>query len=246
MKLAVIAFSPRGMRLGRRIGGIAGLETSYYAPRRHAAGTDCEAFDSIYALCARLFAEREALVFVGAAGIAVRAIAPWVKSKLADPAVVVCDETGRFAISLLSGHAGGANQLTEQIAAAIGAQPVITTASDCHAALSDEAQPRNLILGIGCRRASRRRRSSGQQPSSYGIRVSRLRACAKSRPLTSSEARRACSALRRRIGCPCAFLQRSSWRVCPETFPLPSGCFGSRGWTMSASGRQFSAENRAD
>ncbi len=152
MKLAVIAFSPRGMRLGRRIGGIAGLETSYYAPRRHAAGTDCEAFDSIYALCARLFAEREALVFVGAAGIAVRAIAPWVKSKLADPAVVVCDETGRFAISLLSGHAGGANQLTEQIAAAIGAQPVITTASDCHAALSDEAQPRNLILGIGCRR----------------------------------------------------------------------------------------------
>ncbi len=81
-----------------------------------------------------------------------RAVAPLVKSKLTDPAIVVCDETGRFAISLLSGHAGGANALTEKIASKIEATPVITTASDSHAALGGMEQPKNLVLGIGCRR----------------------------------------------------------------------------------------------
>lgn len=78
------------------------------------------------------FAMDDALIYIGATGIAVRAIAPYVRSKAQDPAVVVVDETGRFAISLLSGHLGGANELTERVAALCGATPVITTATDRH------------------------------------------------------------------------------------------------------------------
>ena len=94
------------------------------------------------------FREKDALIFIGAAGICVRSIAPYVQSKKTDPAVIVADEQGRHAISLLSGHIGGANALTLLVSEILGAEPVITTATDLHGkfAVDAFAAGRNLYI----------------------------------------------------------------------------------------------------
>ncbi|MDO4616949.1 MAG: cobalamin biosynthesis protein [Lachnospiraceae bacterium] len=76
------------------------------------------------------FDDSDAMIFIGAAGICVRAIAPYVKDKKTDPAVLVFDEKGTFGISLLSGHIGGANALTDRLCRYLGSIPVVTTATD--------------------------------------------------------------------------------------------------------------------
>lgn len=76
------------------------------------------------------FQDYTALVVIGATGIVVRVLAPVINDKLSDPAVVVIDERGQHVISLLSGHAGGANALARYLAGVLSADPVITTATD--------------------------------------------------------------------------------------------------------------------
>lgn len=94
------------------------------------------------------FPEVDALIFFSATGIAVRSIAGFLTHKSKDPAVITVDETGRFAVSLLSGHAGGANELTRQVAKVIGAVPVITTATDREGkfAVDEFARKNHLVI----------------------------------------------------------------------------------------------------
>lgn len=119
MNIRLIAFTDRGFLLAQRL-----------AESLPGEAERCGQPHSLQSWTEAAFPNAQALIFVGAAGIAVRAIAPYVKSKAQDPAVVVVDEKGQFAIPILSGHLGGANDLARKIAGLIGACPVITTATD--------------------------------------------------------------------------------------------------------------------
>lgn len=119
MKLAYLAFSETGYELAQRLSDELGGEA-----RR--SGQE----QSLSEWTEEHFASDDGLVFVGAAGIAVRAIAPFVADKTTDPAVVVIDEKALNVIPILSGHLGGANDLARAIAKASGANCVITTATD--------------------------------------------------------------------------------------------------------------------
>ena len=96
----------------------------------------------------KVFGESDALVFVGAAGIAVRSIAPHVVSKTMDPAVVVIDETGRFVVPILSGHLGGANALALCLASITGGQAVITTATDVNGVFAFDDWARRMNCAV--------------------------------------------------------------------------------------------------
>ena len=133
MRVAVITITRGGAQLGRRLReSMAGLEL--HVSRRYAgqAGKECSSFEpsGLKALIVSFWKEYEGFVFIMATGIVVRMISPLLESKEIDPAVVVMDDTGKFAISLLSGHLGGANELAERCAFASGARAVITTATD--------------------------------------------------------------------------------------------------------------------
>ena len=122
MTVELISFTENGGRLAAALA--AGLERSGHRAACTRKGERAEEWT------AAAFRRAEALIFVGAAGIAVRSVAPHLVSKARDPAVVVVDELGRFAVPILSGHLGGANDLAREIATLIGAVPVITTATD--------------------------------------------------------------------------------------------------------------------
>lgn len=119
MKLAFLAFTEKGFALAGSLAQTLGGSVMR-----------CGKPDSLSDWTKKHFAEADGLVFVGAVGIAVRAIAPYIEKKWKDPAVVAVDECARFAVPLLSGHLGGANRLARAVSEVCGAQAVITTATD--------------------------------------------------------------------------------------------------------------------
>ena len=134
MKAALFAFTRRGCETARRI--LTALPEAHWQCFTLERLSE-PSFGTLTPECyGQAFGASDLLVFVGACGIAVRKIAPYVRDKRTDPAVVCVDEQGTFAISLLSGHIGGANGLTKTIAQAIGAVPVITTATDVNGKFS--------------------------------------------------------------------------------------------------------------
>jgi cobalamin biosynthesis protein CbiG len=144
-RILVWALSRAGAESARRIA--PALDAEIRVPQRWAAPGE-QGFASLGDDLRREFNAAAGHVLFAAAGIVVRAIAPCLASKFDDPAVVVCDPRGRFAVSLLSGHVGGANDLARRAARALGGTAVITTASDaCGAPAVDElARRAGLVL----------------------------------------------------------------------------------------------------
>lgn len=94
------------------------------------------------------FSECSIVVFVSATGIAVRTIAPFLKSKVTDPGIISIDDNGKFIIPLVSGHLGGANEMAEKLADAVGGVAVVTTATDVNGkiAIDSWAKKNNLVI----------------------------------------------------------------------------------------------------
>jgi cobalt-precorrin 5A hydrolase len=133
VKVAIIAITKEGKKIAQELAASLKESKVYFLPR------------SLKSLVKQIFDQYEGLVFIMALGIVIRIIAPNIKNKYVDPAVVVVDESSRFAISALSGHERGANQLAVQVASILSAEPVITTASETK---------KRLIVGVGCRKGT--------------------------------------------------------------------------------------------
>lgn len=151
MKVALTAFTRRGAALAERLAGIFsadGHPCALAVPEKLAGELGQPGYGRLGEWTGERFRDADALVFVGASGIAVRAIAPYVKDKFTDPAVVSMDEAGRFAVPLLSGHVGGANDLARYIAEATGATAVISTATDVNSlwAVDEWAVKHGLVI----------------------------------------------------------------------------------------------------
>lgn len=130
MKAAIISLTENGRRLSSKIAENACfIDAERFCFHSH-KDADSYSFDSLSELISEIFQRYDAIVFVCACGIAVRAIAPHLISKTTDPAVVVIDDCGRYVIPILSGHIGGANALAKRLAELFNMQAVITTATD--------------------------------------------------------------------------------------------------------------------
>ncbi|RKY62572.1 MAG: cobalamin biosynthesis protein CbiG, partial [Candidatus Latescibacterota bacterium] len=128
MKLAIFALTKRGSELGRRLSRLLPQSRLFLPEKLSREGES--SFQNLRQALAEAFGEYETLVLIMATGIAVRLLAPLLRGKGEDPGVVVMDERGRFAISLLGGHSRGANELARKLAFLSGGESVITTASD--------------------------------------------------------------------------------------------------------------------
>lgn len=135
MSTNIFAYSNKGCELAKKVMSIF-PEADCYTTEKLAALYGFNAEKSVCKKSGELFKSSKVMIFIGACGIAVRAIAAHVRNKTVDPAVIVIDDCGNHVISLLSGHIGGANELTLLIAKEIGANPVITTATDVNGRFS--------------------------------------------------------------------------------------------------------------
>lgn len=131
MRVAIIAITGNGARLGETLQqGIP--QSRLFVIEKH-AGPACHPFsEPVPTLISRLWPEYGGFICIMATGIVVRCIAPLLQAKDRDPAVVVLDDAGKFAVSLLSGHLGGANALAKSCASLTGCTPVVTTATDAN------------------------------------------------------------------------------------------------------------------
>lgn len=143
MVIKIISFSDTGFALGKRLKELlAGNGCQASIERSGQNGISVMKWTTEHFHCC------DALIFIGAAGIAVRAIAPHIKSKLSDPAVLVIDDAAQYVIPILSGHLGGANELAYKIANDLGACPVITTATDIYKVFAVDNWAKKLGMAI--------------------------------------------------------------------------------------------------
>lgn len=144
MKTAAISLSNPGAKVAAALAASLGSVDLFL----HASVTgfpEAARFRRIAKLTGELFPLYRGLLYVAPIGVVVRAIAPWIRHKTTDPAVVAVDVGARWAVSLLSGHEGKANDLALSVANAIGAEPVISTTTEA---------VKNVIVGVGCRRGA--------------------------------------------------------------------------------------------
>ncbi len=140
MKIAIISVSDKGQELAFNLKTEMDLDSTIIR---------CDLFHKNVKECFPiLFYEYDAIIAIMASGILIRSIAPLVESKLTDPAVINIDDNGKFVISTLSGHLGGANELTNKIASLIDATPVITTSTDVNNKLGIDVLAHDLYLSI--------------------------------------------------------------------------------------------------
>ena len=135
MNAIIFSFTRNGARISLQLQKYldsCGFKTGIFTTRRYRDVDPAlrEISPSLQEMCKEAFSRCRLLIFIGATGIAIRSIAPYIRSKTRDPAVLSIDEQGKFVIPLLSGHIGGANSLATGIAAVLKAVPVITTATD--------------------------------------------------------------------------------------------------------------------
>ena len=147
-EIDILCFTENGAALAKRIAEAEGVTArAFYKGSRSPEGVT--ALDGpVRAFCEEAFKERRTLLFIGAMGIAVRMIAPFVKDKLTDPAVLVMDELGQYVIPVLSGHVGGANETALILSEITGASPVVTTATDINEAFSPDLFAKENGLAI--------------------------------------------------------------------------------------------------
>jgi cobalt-precorrin 5A hydrolase len=131
-KIAIVAITKQGAKLGDRLKSLLGRGDLFVSSKfKSEVKGEANFFElSLRELVANIWPHYDALVFFISLGAVIRIIAPHIKDKHIDPAVITIDDNANFVISVLSGHVGGANELTEDIAGLLESTPVITTASD--------------------------------------------------------------------------------------------------------------------